>query len=125
MSVNEQLRRMTYTGSPTSGPGSADDERKALLQLAAMFEAYPGVTGLSHLMGLVIRDAIALRRIERDGWCVAPQVGGGWVISTASPTGGGDYDEIELARTRESLVKALHLARGSAASSASPNAEGG
>lgn len=34
-----------------------DDERKAMLQLVTQFEHYPMATGLSHLVGLLIRDA--------------------------------------------------------------------
>ena len=40
-------------------PGAhiTEDERKAMLQLVTQFENYPGATGLSHLVGLLIRDA--------------------------------------------------------------------
>lgn len=37
------------------------DEAKALLQLVSIFPAYPMATGLSHLMGLVIQDAMKWR----------------------------------------------------------------
>lgn len=61
--------------------------------------------------------------IERNELAVHPQVGGGWVISTSAPTGGGDFDVVELARTRESLSVALALAAASLRSAAPEGTE--
>ncbi len=44
--------------APSTGPGSVDDERKALLQLTdAMPTLAPHATGLSHGMRLILRAA--------------------------------------------------------------------
>lgn len=53
----DELGRGGWLGD---GPGSIEDERKALLQLAAVMPTLAGnATGISHAMGLVIRAAIA------------------------------------------------------------------
>lgn len=49
-----------------TGPGSPSDERRALLQLVPMFEVYPGATGLSHLVGLILNDAARWRIHQRQ-----------------------------------------------------------
>jgi hypothetical protein len=44
---------------PDTGPGSGEDRRKALLRMEQVFSLYPGATGYSHIMGLIIRDVLA------------------------------------------------------------------
>jgi hypothetical protein len=63
--VRESDREGEDVSESMTGPGSVADEQKALLQLLGMFTEYPGATGLSHLMGLVLRDA-ARQRLARD-----------------------------------------------------------
>jgi hypothetical protein len=73
-----------------------------------------------HVRGAPASDDTArLDAMESGGnwvhnWVVSPQVGGGWVVSRAYGSVGGDYDEIEMARTRGSLRDALDLARAAA-----------
>jgi hypothetical protein len=38
-----------------------EDERKAMMQMVALLDRYPTVTGLSHMMGLVTKDVIAAK----------------------------------------------------------------
>ncbi len=52
-------------------------------------------------------DTETLNLIEHCRWAVSPQVGGGWVIE--GDDGSGEQ-EIELARTRESLGEAVRTA---------------
>jgi hypothetical protein len=51
---------------PATGPGSHEDEKKALLQLVTQFEAYTSATGLSHLMALLIADAQNWRWLPKE-----------------------------------------------------------
>jgi hypothetical protein len=54
------------SGSIKTGPGTTEDERKALLRLYRLFGEYPQATGLSHLMGLMIDDLDEMKlRLER------------------------------------------------------------
>ena len=52
-------------------------------------------------------DTEALDLIEHCRWAVSPRAGGGWVIKSDEDSG---EQEIELARTRESLRKTVRTA---------------
>lgn len=55
-------------------------------------------------------DKEILDLVEHYKWAISPQTGGGWVIDGAEPTGGGDSDIIELARTRGTIRDAVKMA---------------
>jgi hypothetical protein len=54
--MNTALKGRAPGGRPSIGPGSDDDMNKALLQLEALFPAFPNATGYSHLMRLVLEE---------------------------------------------------------------------
>lgn len=54
-----------------------------------------------------MNDSGLVDLIEKRELLVQPQCNGGWVIGESVPTGGGDYSEVELARTRSDLRTTL------------------
>jgi len=48
--------------------------------------------------------------IETHRMGVSPQQGGGWVIEASLPSDSGDFEIVELARTKEGLRTALYMA---------------
>lgn len=56
----------------TTGPGTTDDERKALMQLLdAMPTLTPAATGFSHAMRLILLDAMRFQDAKRNGTLTA------------------------------------------------------
>lgn len=52
---------------------------------------------------------ILLSLVDREGWAISPQCGGGWVVE-ASEGNGDDAETVELYRGRDGLLQALREA---------------